>query len=1239
MVYRVYVERRQGFDAEANALNHELANNLNIKGITSVRVINRYDVEGIDRKTLDEAALTIFSEPQTDIISENFEYKAKDKVLAAEYLPGQFDQRADSCEQCIQLLTRAERPTVRTAKIYIFGGKISESEFESIKRYLINPVECREASLEPVETLKMQVEYPADVASIDGFIDMEDDDIETFISDWGLAMDADDVRFCRDYFRHEKRNPTVTELRVIDTYWSDHCRHTTFLTSIEEVEIDAPEIKAAFEMYLSQRAELYDKKGKKKDISLMDIATIGAKYLKSKGLLVNLDQSEEINACSIVIRPTIDGKTEDWLLMFKNETHNHPTEIEPFGGAATCLGGCIRDPLSGRAYAYQAMRITGAADPTVPIEMTMKGKLPQSQLTVTAANGYSSYGNQVGLATGGVYEIYHPGYAAKRMELGAVVAAAPKANVVRERPEPGDKVILLGGRTGRDGIGGATGSSKSHDKDSLISCGAEVQKGNAPEERKIQRLFRNPAASTLIRRCNDFGAGGVSVAIGELADGLEIDLDTVPKKYEGLDGTELAISESQERMAVVVSPEDVSEFIKLANAENLEATVVAVVTDKKRMVMHWRGKNIVDLSRDFLSSNGAPKHTSVRVEDIDREKLFARKHITDVKKEYINTLRDLNVASKTGLAGRFDSTVGAATVVVPFGGKHRLSAPQYMACKLPTDGKTDDASVMAYGFDPYLSEISPFHGAAWAVTDSLSKLVASGADYEGAYLTFQEYFGSTRGVKERWGKPFAALLGALTAQIGFGIASIGGKDSMSGSFEDLDVPPTLVSFAISMGKASDIITPEFKRPGSYIYLLKSEADESGMPDYEGLKKLFARVSAVIKSGKALSVYTPGIGGIAAALFTMSIGNYIGVEVTPDFDTNLLFAKEYGSFIIESSEPIDNAILIGKTTESESITVAGERIPLCELVENWKQPLEKVFPTETPSVEKKLYPKLEYKERPAVKHASVKIASPKVVIPVFPGTNCEYDTEKAFRLAGASPVTIILRNMNSNTLDESLEELSKEISTAQILMLPGGFSGGDEPDGSGKFITAVLRNEKIHESIESLLCKNDGLILGICNGFQALVKSGLLPYGRIKPVMSPDDPTLTHNTIYRHQSTMVTTRIASVKSPWLANVNVDELYVVPVSNGEGRFTANPELLNELVQNGQIATQYTDLAGNPTSDVAYNPNNSDLAIEGILSPDGRIFGKMGHSERIGENVCKNIPGCKDQKLFLSGVSYFS
>jgi phosphoribosylformylglycinamidine synthase len=825
------------------------------------------------------------------------------------------------------------------------------------------------------------------------------------------------------------------------------------------------------------------------------------------------------------------------------------------------------------------------------------------------------------------------------MELGAVVAAAPSANVVRERPKTGDIVILLGGRTGRDGIGGATGSSKSHDVDSLTSCGAEVQKGNAPEERKIQRLFRNPAASTLIRRCNDFGAGGVSVAIGELADGLEIDLDKVPKKYEGLDGTELAISESQERMAVVVSPEDVTEFIRLANAENLEATVVAVVTEKKRMVMHWRGKTIVDLSREFLSSNGAPKHTSVRVEDIERDKLFARKKVTDVKAEYINTLRDLNVASKKGLGERFDSTVGAATVVKPYGGKYQLSAPQYMACKLPTAGKTDDASVMAYGFDPYLSEISPFHGAAWAVIDSVAKLVASGADYEGAYLSFQEYFGRTRGVKERWGKPFAALLGALTAQTGLEIASIGGKDSMSGSFEDLDVPPTLVSFAITMGKASGIITPEFKRPGSYIYLLKTESDENGMPDYNEIRKFFARVSTHIKSGKVLSSYTPGIGGIAAALFTMSVGNHIGVELCSDFDTNLLFAKEYGSFIIESPEPIDNAILIGKTTECESIAVAGEKIPLSELIKNWKQPLEKVFPTETPSVEKKIYPKLEYAGRPAVKHASFKIASPKVVIPVFPGTNCEYDTEKAFSLAGASPVTIILRNMNSDSLDESLDELSKEISTAQILMLPGGFSGGDEPDGSGKFITAVLRNEKVRESIERLLDKNDGLILGICNGFQALVKSGLLPYGRIKSVMSPDDPTLTHNTIYRHQSTMVTTRIASVKSPWLENVNVGELYTIPVSNGEGRFKANPELLSELLRNGQIATQYTDLDGNPTSDVAYNPNNSDLAIEGILSPDGRIFGKMGHSERIGENVCKNIPGCKDQKLFLTGVSYFS
>ena len=1240
MVYRVYVERRPGFAAEASQLLDELKNNLNIAGISGVRFLNRYDAEDIDGQTMEAASRTIFSEPQSDIITDKLEAGENDVVLAVEYLPGQFDQRADSCEQCIQLITMGDRPVIRTARIYVFSGDLSENDIMSIKRYLINPVECREADLALPETLKMKQQYPDDVKTVDGFTGMDDKDIAGFISKWGLAMDEDDVRFCRAYFRDvERRDPTVTELKVIDTYWSDHCRHTTFLTTIDDFGADDPLIKESFEDYLKLRDEVYGARISEKPVTLMDIATIGAKYLKSAGRLENLDKSEEINACSIVIHPVIDGKTEDWLLMFKNETHNHPTEIEPFGGAATCLGGCIRDPLSGRSYVYQAMRVTGAADPTRPISETMKGKLPQSVLTKGAANGYSSYGNQIGLATGGVYEIYHPGYAAKRMEIGAVVGAAPCRNVIREVPEPGDVVILLGGRTGRDGMGGATGSSKSHTVESLSSCGAEVQKGNAPEERKLQRLFRNPDAARMIRRCNDFGAGGVSVAIGELADGLEIDLDKVPKKYEGLDGTELAVSESQERMAVVVRKEDADIFISLAAKENLEATAVASVTDTNRMIMKWRGKKNVDLSREFLSSNGAPKHTSVRVEAVDYGKLASGgKYTGDIARDYKAVISDLNVCSQMGLSERFDSTIGAATVVMPFGGKNQLTAPQYMAAKLPTDGETDDASIMSYGFDPYLSSISPYHGAAWAVVDSAAKLVTSGVRYEDAYLTFQEYFGRTRGVPERWGKPAAALLGALRSQTELKIAAIGGKDSMSGSFENIDVPPTLVSFAVTTGKAGSLITPEFKKAGSKIYLFRGARGSDMMPDYPETIRLFDRIASYAGQGKALSIYTPGFGGVAEALFKMAIGNGIGVETAPSFSPDRLFVKEYGGFIVESDFELDGE-LIGTTTEEPSISVGGVSLPLDDLLETWRAPLEKVFPMTAASAGRNEYEASSFAKRPEKSHSSVKYARPRIVIPVFPGTNCEYDTAKAFRKAGGEPEIVVLRNLTSSALEASLGQLTEAINASQILMIPGGFSGGDEPDGSGKFITAVLRNPRVAEAVERLISDRDGLILGICNGFQALIKSGLLPYGHIMPVMDADSPTLTYNTIKRHQSMMVTTRIASVNSPWLAGLEVGDLFTIPISHGEGRFAASDEMLDRLAANGQIATQYTTLDGVPTSDIRYNPNNSARAIEGILSADGRIFGKMGHSERIDDNVARNVPGRKDQKLFESGVRYFA
>ncbi len=1239
MVYRIFVEKQSAHAVEARSLFSDIRENLMISSLTGVRIFNRYDIEGISEKVFAKAKNTIFSEPQSDIIFDTVEAKAGEHIFAVEYLPGQFDQRADSCSQCIQLITYEDRPTVRTAKVYLLSGELSGEELEKIKSYVINPVESREAKLSKPETLAEKFEIPTTVETINGFITMDEAGLEDFLKSYALAMDLDDVKFCQAYFKNEeKRDPTISEIRLIDSYWSDHCRHTTFLTAIDEVKIGDKYIEETYKDYLEKRNIIYSER--KKNITLMDMATIAAKYLKRTGILKNLDESEEINACSIKIKVDVDGKLEDWLLMFKNETHNHPTEIEPFGGAATCLGGAIRDPLSGRSYVYQAMRVTGCADPRKPVSETLEGKLPQSKITHGASAGYSSYGNQIGLATGAVYELYHPNYVAKHLEIGAVVGAAPEKNVIRECPAPKDVIILLGGRTGRDGCGGATGSSKAHTAESLTTCGAEVQKGNPPEERKIQRLFRNGEVTKLIKRCNDFGAGGVSVAIGELADGLLIDLSKVPKKYEGLDGTELAISESQERMAVVVAPENVDKFREYASRENLESTVVAEVTEEPRLKMLWNGKYIIDLSREFLNSNGAEKHTKIEISKVEDNNLFdgylASLDTSNLEGALKTLISDINICSQRGLVEKFDSSIGAGTVVMPYGGKYQLTAPQYMAAKIPViEGETDTTSVMAYGFDPYLSEKSPYHGAVYAVVESVAKLVSAGVDYKDVYLTFQEFFEKTKNTPKRWGKPMAALLGSLKAQFGLNIAAIGGKDSMSGSFEDIDVPPTLVSFAIAPMNAKNIVTPEFKAAGDNVYLLAPLYDSDMLPDFDSLKAVFEQVNELIMSGKAKAVYTVDAGGVAEGLMKMSFGNKIGFK-SAGIDTKKLFSLNYGAFIIETADTI-SAELIGTTTDDGKITIGNTSVSVCELSDAWENTLEKVFPTKTPEIKAETTKTFSYTAR-AKAHHSDSFARPRVVIPVFPGTNCEYDTMRRFNAAGAHSDIFVLRNLDSDALVSAVDEFVSLIDNAQILMIPGGFSGGDEPDGSGKFITAVLRNPRVKEAVTKLLNERDGLALGICNGFQALVKSGLLPYGNIMDEMLPESPTLTFNTIGRHQSMMVRTRIASNKSPWLAGVNVGDIHSIPISHGEGRFFANSELIESLAANGQIATQYVDMNGNPTMDIRYNPNGSAFAIEGILSPDGRILGKMGHSERIGRNVAVNIEGDKDQKIFESGVKYF-
>ena len=1223
MVYRVYVEKKPGLDNEAQALKKDIISFLGIS-LENVRILNRYDVENIDKELFDYAKQTVFSEPQLDDISDSFDAKGA-TVFAVEFLPGQFDQRADSAAQCIQIISQGERPIVKNAKVYILEGNVCQKDLAEIKKYVINPVESREASLEVYETLKTEYEIPETVETLEGFIKLTEDELKAFIDKYGLAMDLDDIKFCQEYFVSEKRDPTITEIRMIDTYWSDHCRHTTFLTTIDNVKFEDETLQAAYDEYLKTREEI----GRTKPINLMDIATISTRFLAKTGKLPNLDESEEINACTVKIKVNVEGEIQDWLLLFKNETHNHPTEIEPFGGAATCIGGAIRDPLSGRSYVYGAMRVTGAGNPLKPVAETLEGKLPQRKIVTTAASGYSSYGNQIGLATGQVDEIYHDGYVAKRMEIGAVIAAAPAENVRRERPEDGDIVILLGGRTGRDGCGGATGSSKSHTLSSLEQCGSEVQKGNAPEERKLQRLFRNKEASRLIKRCNDFGAGGVSVAVGELADGLHIDLNAVPKKYEGLDGTELAISESQERMAVVVEKQDVERFKELAYAENLEATVIAEVKAEPRLVMTWNGKDIVNISREFLNSNGAEKHIDIKPE---APKAYKKDVTGDFEKDYMALAEDLNVCSKRGLSERFDSTIGANTVLMPFGGKYQQTPSQAMVHKISVESKhTDTCSLMAWGYNPYIAEKSPYHSAYLAVVESVSKLIATGADFKDVYLTFQEYFEKPKKDPARWGKPMAALLGAFKAQKDYEIASIGGKDSMSGSFENIDVPPTLVSFAVTTDCTKNIVSPEFKGPGHKVCWLKPEYKD-GLPVAESEKALYDTVAKLVREGKVLAAYTPGFGGVAEAVLKMAIGNGIGFEFNT---TEGIFDYSYGSFVLELSSGDEIGTVLGKTTEKAEISGNGIAISLEKLQSAYENKLEKVYSCNIEQKQEKC-PTFTY-EAKEWKKASVSVAKPKVLIPVFPGTNCEYDTAKALKTAGADPEIIVINNLSAKGIADSADYFAKKIKESQIIFVPGGFSGGDEPDGSGKFITAFFRNAKIKEQVHELLKNRDGLMAGICNGFQALIKLGLVPYGEI---IDTDEncPTLTYNTIGRHQSRLVRTRIASNKSPWLIETKPGDVYTVPISHGEGRFLADTALIEKLAENGQIATQYVDFNNEATADIHFNPNNSVYAVEGITSPDGRVIGKMGHSERIGEDLYKNVEGNYDMGLFRSAVKYF-
>ena len=1228
MVYRVFVEKKPELANDARSLLSEAKQLPGVEHLERVRILNRYDVEHITPELFDYAVKTVFSEPQVDLVTREADTDGA-SVFAVEYLPGQFDQRADSAAQCIQIISQGERPDVRTARVYLLYGALTDAELAAIKKHVINPVDSREASLALPETLEIRYEIPTEVETLTGFRARSDEELAQLIEERGLAMDLDDIRFCRDYFQTEQRDPTITELRMIDTYWSDHCRHTTFSTTLDRVTFEDPLAEKTYQDYLKTREQL----GRTKPVNLMDVATLAVKYLRKTGRLDKLDESEEINACTVKITVEVDGKAEPWLLLFKNETHNHPTEIEPFGGAATCVGGAIRDPLSGRSYVYGAMRLTGAASPLQPVSETLPGKLPQRTICQTAAAGYASYGNQIGLATGIVDELYHPGYAAKRMEIGAVIAAAPAANVRRERPQSGDVVILLGGRTGRDGCGGATGASKSHTVQSLESCGAEVQKGNAPEERKLQRLFRNAEACRMIKRCNDFGAGGVSVAIGELADGLDIDLNAVPKKYEGLDGTELAISESQERMAVVVAAEDAEHFLALADGENLEATIVARVTESPRLVMHWNGRTIVDVSRAFLSSNGAEKHIDVLVE---KPQAFDKAIPADFGGGLRALAQDLNVCSRQGLSERFDSTIGAGTVLMPFGGRDQRTPVQAMVQKISLErGHTDDCSLMSWGYNPYISEKDPYRGAYLAVVESVSKLIATGAAFEDVYLTFQEYFERLRREPARWGKPLAALLGAFAAQMALGIGAVGGKDSMSGSFEQMDVPPTLVSFAVTTEKTGAIVSNECKRVGDKLVLLAPAYGADGLPETASLLAVYETVHALLSSGKAAAAYTPGFGGAAEAALKMCIGNGFGCRFEESLPLETLFGYRYGAFVLEVLPEVEEGTLLGYVTEDGAFSRGAQSVACEELFALYEEKLESVYPTkahaENIPMETFSAPETERKA------PAVKTARPRVLIPVFPGTNCEYDSARAMTDAGAEAQIMVLNNRTADGIARSVEHFAQALRDAQMVFIPGGFSGGDEPDGSGKFITAFFRNAAVKEEVTALLERRDGLMCGICNGFQALIKLGLVPYGRIIDT-DASCPTLTFNTIARHQSRIVRVRVASNRSPWLAATQVGDVYSVPISHGEGRFLADEALIRQLAANGQIATQYVDLDGRATDDIHFNPNGSLFAVEGITSPDGRVFGKMGHAERTGAGLYKNVPGEYDMKMFTSAVRYF-
>ncbi len=1243
-IRRLYVAKKGVFADEAKRMLADLQENLLIKGLTDINIFHRYDVAGLDDAAFEAAKTMIFSEPPVDAVYDELPVKEGDTVLAIEYLPGQYDQRADSAMQCLQMLTMQNDSLVRTARVVVLSGDLSDEDVAAIKHYSINPVEAREASLDPVDTLEMAWEQPADVAVIEGFTTMDDAALKELSAHMGLAMSFDDLKFCQTYFgEEEKRNPTVTEIRVIDTYWSDHCRHTTFMTELTDVAFEdgkfAAPIQRAYEAYKTTRENL----NRKKPQTLMDMATIAVKELKAAGKLQNLDESDEINACTIIIPVDVDGVEEEWLLLFKNETHNHPTEIEPFGGAATCLGGCIRDPLSGRSYVYQAMRVTGAGDPRQAVKDTLKGKLPQRTLTTGAAKGYSSYGNQIGLATGEVKEYYNQGFVAKRMEIGAVLGAAPRCNVVREAPVPGDIIILLGGKTGRDGCGGATGSSKKHTVESLETCGAEVQKGNALTERKIQRLFRRHEVTVLIKRCNDFGAGGVSVAIGELTDGLDINLDKVPKKYEGLDGTELAISESQERMAVVVAPEHVDEFMKYAAEENLEATIVAVATDTKRLVMHWRGQNIVNITRAFLDTNGVTQRRKAFVTAPEDKDFFTAPEVTDVAKTWLDTMGTLNIASEQGLAERFDSTIGARTVLMPFGGKYQKTPVEGMVAKIPVmNGKTTTASIFTHGYDPDLAIWSPFHGALYAVVQSIAKLVALGGDRKKVYLTMQEFFQSLGTNEKAWGQPVSALLGAYIAQKEMGVAAIGGKDSMSGTFENLTVPPTLVSFAIVPEHTKNIVSPEFKQPGNAVLLFDLPRDGEGVPDFDAFKANCDFLHEAVVAGKVKAMHAVGQGGVAAAIAQMAFGNGLGVEIDGSFSAQELFNLRYGAIVVEANTDDavewvrrDNVRRVGLTRGNGLMEIGDVKIALADLQKAWEEPLNGVFPIKSESGEGDAELPLFTTYGP---RRSESFGKPRVFIPVCPGTNCEYDSAEAFERAGAVADVMVLRNNTAQDLAESIDEMAKRIAQAQIIMFPGGFSAGDEPEGSGKFIATLFRNPALTEALESLLYQRDGLALGICNGFQALIKLGLLPYGHVQPLKA-DSPTLTYNTIGRHLSRMVDTKVVSVMSPWFSNVKAGDVHTVAISHGEGRFVASPEQIRELAAKGQIATQYVDLSGKATYDSEYNPNQSVLAVEGITSPDGRVLGKMAHTERFSaDDIFENISGNKLQPIFAAGVAYF-